>query len=82
MTACSKWRWLLALLTAGRWSVDMFAMFHLGRPDVLPVGDLGVRKGMQTLYGLKVSFCEAFQSQSKTMLRWQQGRLCVACEGT
>ena len=33
----------------------MFAMFHLGRPDVLPVGDLGVRKGFQVLYGLKVS---------------------------
>ena len=32
----------------------MFAMFHLGRPDVLPVGDLGVRKGFQLLYGLKV----------------------------
>ncbi|KAK9809620.1 hypothetical protein WJX73_008088 [Symbiochloris irregularis] len=37
----------------GRWSCDMFSMFQLGRPDVLPVGDLGVRKGMQTLYGLK-----------------------------
>ncbi len=39
----------------GRWTADMFAMFHLGRPDVLPVGDLGVRKGFQILYGLKVS---------------------------
>ena len=38
---------------AGRWSVDMFGMFHLARPDILPVGDLGVRKGMQHLYGLK-----------------------------
>ena len=40
--------------SAGRWSVDMFAMFHLGHMDVLPVGDLGVRNGMKTLYGLKV----------------------------
>lgn len=30
------------------------AMFHLGHPDVLPVGDLGVRRGMQALYKLKV----------------------------
>lgn len=30
----------------------MFAMFHCGRPDILPVGDLAVRKGFQTLYGL------------------------------
>lgn len=32
----------------------MFAMFHLGRMDVLPVGDLGVRNGMKMLYGLSV----------------------------
>lgn len=29
----------------GRWTVEMLLMFHLGRPDVLPVGDYGVRKG-------------------------------------
>ena len=32
----------------------MFAMFRLGRPNILPVGDLGVRRGMQNLYKLKV----------------------------
>lgn len=41
----------------GPWSVDMFAMFNLGRPDVLPVGDWAVRKSMQHLYGLKVRPC-------------------------
>ena len=35
----------------------MFAMFHLGRMDVLPVGDLGVRNGMKMLYGLPVRLC-------------------------
>jgi DNA-3-methyladenine glycosylase II len=49
---------LVAALTAvkgiGRWSVDMFLMSHLGRPDVLPVGDLGIRKGFQLLHSLKV----------------------------
>lgn len=39
---------LLSTLTAvrgiGPWTVDMFSMFHLGRPNILPVGDLGVRK--------------------------------------
>jgi 3-methyladenine DNA glycosylase/8-oxoguanine DNA glycosylase len=29
----------------GRWTVEMLLLFRLGRPDVLPVGDLGVRKG-------------------------------------
>lgn len=36
----------------GVWSVHMFLLFGLNRPDVLPVGDLGVRRGMQRLYGL------------------------------
>lgn len=33
----------------GRWTVEMMLMFNLGRPDVLPVDDLGVRKGAQRL---------------------------------
>ncbi|XP_010263642.1 PREDICTED: uncharacterized protein LOC104601852 [Nelumbo nucifera] len=37
----------------GSWSVHMFMIFSLHRPDVLPVGDLGVRKGVQLLYGLE-----------------------------
>jgi DNA-3-methyladenine glycosylase II len=37
----------------GAWTVDMFLIFGLVRPDVLPVGDLGVRKGMQLHFGLR-----------------------------
>ena len=44
---------LTAVRGVGEWSAHMFLMFHLGRPDVLPVGDLGVRKGMQAAYGLR-----------------------------
>jgi DNA-3-methyladenine glycosylase II len=44
---------LLAIKGLGRWTVDMFLMFHLGRPDILPVGDLGIRKAMQIHYGLE-----------------------------
>jgi DNA-3-methyladenine glycosylase II len=36
----------------GPWSVQMFLIFHLGRPDVLPVGDLGIRRAIQDQYGL------------------------------
>lgn len=36
----------------GRWSADMFMIFHLGRPDVLPVGDLGIRRAVERAYGL------------------------------
>jgi len=43
---------LMQVKGVGPWTVDMFLMFDLNRPDVLPVGDLGVRKGFQTLFGL------------------------------
>lgn len=37
----------------GRWTVEMYLMFTLGRPDVWPVDDLGVRKGWKIAYGLE-----------------------------
>ncbi|PYP81726.1 MAG: DNA-3-methyladenine glycosylase 2 family protein [Gemmatimonadetes bacterium] len=37
----------------GRWTVQMFLMFRLGRPDVLPELDLGVQTAIQRAYGLK-----------------------------
>jgi DNA-3-methyladenine glycosylase II len=36
----------------GRWTVEMLLVFHLGRADVLPVDDFGVRSGFQAAYGL------------------------------
>lgn len=35
----------------GRWTVEMMLIFQLGRSDVLPIDDLGVRKGFQKVYG-------------------------------
>lgn len=43
---------LVAVKGLGPWSADMFLMFHLRRPDVLPVGDLGIRRAIKTAYGL------------------------------
>ncbi len=43
---------LTAINGIGPWSADIFLMFHLQRPDVLPVGDLGIRKAFQAVYGL------------------------------
>ncbi len=37
----------------GRWTADMLLLFCLGRPDVLPVGDLGVQNSMRAAYDLK-----------------------------
>ena len=43
---------LTAVKGLGTWSAHMFLMFHLQRPDVLPVGDLGIRRAMMIRYGL------------------------------
>jgi DNA-3-methyladenine glycosylase II len=43
---------LTAVKGIGPWSTHVFLMFHLGRPDVLAVGDLGIRKAMMVAYGL------------------------------
>jgi DNA-3-methyladenine glycosylase II len=44
---------LTAVKGIGVWSVHMFMLFSLHKADVLPVSDLGVRKGLQKLYSLK-----------------------------
>jgi DNA-3-methyladenine glycosylase II len=44
---------LTAVKGIGEWSAHMFMMFGLGRLDILPVGDLGVRKAIMNLYELK-----------------------------
>jgi DNA-3-methyladenine glycosylase II len=44
---------LTAVKGIGEWSAHMFLMFHLGRPDVLPVGDQGIRRAVQVQYRLR-----------------------------
>jgi DNA-3-methyladenine glycosylase II len=43
---------LVAVKGIGLWTAHMFLMFHLERPDVLPVGDLGIRRAIELAYGL------------------------------
>ena len=43
---------LVAVKGLGQWSADMFLIFHLGRADVLPVGDLGIRRAAERSYCL------------------------------
>lgn len=43
---------ITAVKGLGQWSADMFLIFHLGRPDVLPVGDLGIRRAVERAYEL------------------------------
>lgn len=44
---------LISVRGIGAWSVEMFLIFRLGRPDVLPIHDLGVKKGWSVAYGKK-----------------------------
>lgn len=46
---------LTAVKGIGAWTAHMFLMFCMGRTDILPVGDLGIRNGVQKLYGLSDS---------------------------
>ncbi len=44
---------LVAVKGFGRWTAEMFLMFRLHRPDILPVGDLGIVNAVQKLYRLR-----------------------------
>lgn len=45
--------YLLPLFGIGRWTVEMFLMFQLGRSDIWPVGDLGVRRGWEKIHRMR-----------------------------
>ncbi|GGL53620.1 DNA-3-methyladenine glycosylase family protein [Halocalculus aciditolerans] len=44
---------LTQITGVGDWTADMFLIFCLGRPDVFPVGDLGIRNAMTAVYGIE-----------------------------
>jgi 3-methyladenine DNA glycosylase/8-oxoguanine DNA glycosylase len=56
---------LTALRGVGNWTVEMLLIFSLKRPDVVSYGDLGIRRGMMRLYGLKDLSRERFERYAK-----------------
>jgi DNA-3-methyladenine glycosylase II len=44
---------LIEVKGVGGWTAEMFLIFHLGRPDVVSLGDLGIRRAVQIAYGMK-----------------------------
>ena len=56
----------------GRWTVEMLLIFRLGRPDVLPADDYGIRKGFAIAY--KTRELPARQVLEKRGARWQPYR--------
>ena len=56
----------------GRWTAEMFLMFNLLRPDVFPLGDLGLQKGLRLAYhgGREISL-RTMQSRGETLRPWR-----------
>lgn len=67
---------LVKIKGIGRWTAEMFLMFSLGRPDVFPVDDLGIKKGFKKVTGKKwdklksAKFAEKHWSPYKTVACW------------
>lgn len=67
---------LVAVKGIGPWTAEMFLMFTLGRPDVFPVDDLGIRKGFQKVVGRKLEgevlakFAEKHWKPYRTVASW------------
>lgn len=74
---------LVSVRGIGAWTVEMFLIFRLGRPDVLPIHDLGVRKGWAITYGKKhmpkpkdlLKFGERWRPY-RTIASWYMWRAC------
>ena len=57
---------LVTLDGVGRWTAEMIALFTLGRDDVLSLGDLGIRRGLERLYGHPLSKDEMLRVRRRT----------------
>src|ERR1700719_2501771 len=74
---------LISVRGIGAWTVEMFLIFRLGRPDVLPIHDLGVQKGWSITYGKKhkpkpkelLAFGERWRPY-RTVASWYMWRAC------
>ena len=70
---------LTAVKGFGRWTAEMFLMFRLHRPDVLPVGDLGIVNAVTRLYGLrKQPGSEAPAEDRRSLAAVSLGRMLVS----
>ena len=68
---------LISIKGIGQWTIDMFMMFTLYKADILPVGDLGIKKAFKQLYNLKELPSEQFMLNKA--LKWQPYRTIACC---
>ena len=67
---------LIQVKGIGPWTADMFLMFKLGRPDIFPVEDLGIKNGFEKVTGKKfdklksAKFAEKFWAPYRTVASW------------
>ena len=67
---------VVAVKGIGEWTAQMFLMFTLNRPDVLPTGDLGIQKGFQKLFCLRA---KPSPKQMEKLASGWQGHRTLAC---
>lgn len=67
---------VVAVKGIGEWTAQMFLMFTLGRPDVLPTGDLGIQKAFQKIFGLR---SKPSPKKMERLSRGWSGHRTVAC---
>ena len=70
-------RQLISIKGIGQWTIDMFMMFTLCKTDILPVGDLGIKKAFKKLYNLKELPSESFMIEKG--LAWKPYRTIACC---
>ena len=68
---------LIVIKGIGQWTIDMFMMFTLCKTDILPVGDLGIKKAFKELYNLKELPSEEFMKEKA--LPWKPYRTIACC---
>ena len=68
---------LIAIKGIGQWTIDMFMMFTLCKTDILPTGDLGIKKAFKKLYKLNDLPSEKFMKNKS--LSWQPYRTIACC---
>ena len=62
----------------GKWTVQMLLMFSIGRPDVLPIDDLGIQQGMAKIFGLQETGKDLKNKMIELSEPWRPWRT-VAC---
>ena len=67
---------LIKIKGIGPWTIDMFLMFTLNRPDILPTGDLGIQKGYKVFFD--IDFLPDKDYMIKNAEKWRPFRT-VAC---